>query len=326
MGHESTAINDLIGQVTRKPIQTDRNDWLFGEAPEPTDEMAEDTLPSPSVPAPHPIASPHATHFMRKQTDWRGVMKYLALPLTLFGVVIILLGIYFAKSPSKSAEAHVAHVEAPRVKAVVLPPPPASAPARAEVVPPPAEAPIEPARQVASAELAAAAQPAGSPASRFLAPPPVEQTITAVHAAEPTVAAAPEPIAKVAKPTKAAIKPAAKPRPAPKAKLARHTPPRAKVAPKRATPKVAARDAVAAKPAIDDAPAKAGKGVLSIGSTPPLEVWVDGRSSNAVTPLRVILLAGKHKVTLFDKDHGKAHTFEVEIKPNETLKISKSYQ
>ena len=57
-----------------------------------------------------------------------------------------------------------------------------------------------------------------------------------------------------------------------------------------------------------------------------MEVWVDGRNSNAQTPVRIILLAGKHKVTLFDKEHAKAKSFEIEIKPDQTTKVVKNYQ
>jgi hypothetical protein len=60
-----------------------------------------------------------------------------------------------------------------------------------------------------------------------------------------------------------------------------------------------------------------------VSSSQPREVWVDGRNSKRMTPLRVLLKPGKHKVTLFDKDHGTAKTFEVEIKPDTTTKIAK---
>ena len=329
MGHESTAINDLIGQVTRKPIRRSGDDWLFGEAAEATDSGP--TIDTNNAPAPEHVAgySIAPTHFVRKAIDWQGMRKYLALPATLFGVVIVLLAIYLLKSPSKhAAEVATTHVEAPRTK-------PISAPIIAPVVPPPVEAktpapPVEAAaptvtpieKPVAKTveptrtadKVADAAEPA---AGRFSAP--VEQTITAGHATAPTVAPAVE--AKVAAKPVAAAKPAVAAKKVVPKKLARKPVRVAKVAAKRAPPRVAD-----AKPVADEAPAKDGKGVLSIGSTPPLEVWVDGRNSNAPTPLRVILLAGKHKVTLFDKEHGKAHTFEVEIKPNETLKISKSYK
>ena len=57
-----------------------------------------------------------------------------------------------------------------------------------------------------------------------------------------------------------------------------------------------------------------------------MEVWVDGRNSNAMTPVRIRLLAGKHKVTLFDKQRAKARSFEVRIQPDETTKITKNYE
>jgi hypothetical protein len=36
-------------------------------------------------------------------------------------------------------------------------------------------------------------------------------------------------------------------------------------------------------------------------------------------------LAGTHNITLFDKNTRSAKTFQVEIKPNQTLRVSKSY-
>jgi hypothetical protein len=66
-----------------------------------------------------------------------------------------------------------------------------------------------------------------------------------------------------------------------------------------------------------------GNGALAITSADPREVWVDGRNSRRMTPLRVLLKPGKHKVTLFDKSRGSAKTYDVEIKANETTKLAK---
>jgi hypothetical protein len=68
----------------------------------------------------------------------------------------------------------------------------------------------------------------------------------------------------------------------------------------------------------------AGKGILQLSSSPAMTVWVDGRNSGAETPVKIRLLAGKHKVTLFD--NGKARSFDVEIKPDTTTKITKNYE
>jgi hypothetical protein len=66
-----------------------------------------------------------------------------------------------------------------------------------------------------------------------------------------------------------------------------------------------------------------GNGALAITSAVPREVWVDGRNSKRMTPLRVLLKPGKHTVTLFDKEHGTAKSFQVEIKADTTTKIAK---
>jgi hypothetical protein len=66
-----------------------------------------------------------------------------------------------------------------------------------------------------------------------------------------------------------------------------------------------------------------GNGALAITSVEPREVWVNGRNSHRMTPLRVLLKPGKHKVTLFDKSRGTAKTYDVEIKANETAKLAK---
>jgi hypothetical protein len=85
----------------------------------------------------------------------------------------------------------------------------------------------------------------------------------------------------------------------------------------------AKKQVAAAEPAT---PAKKpGKGMLAITSTPSLEVWVDGKNSHAMTPVRIILLAGNHKVALLDRQKGTVRAFEVEIKPDQTTKVAKSY-
>jgi hypothetical protein len=80
---------------------------------------------------------------------------------------------------------------------------------------------------------------------------------------------------------------------------------------------------VAAAPVAPKSEDLAGNGALAITSGSPREVWVDGRNSKRSTPLRVLLKPGKHTVTLFDKEHGTAKSFDVEIKANATLQVAK---
>jgi hypothetical protein len=419
MAIESTAINDLIAGLQQRPLQRDSDDWLFGERDDATeiDTSREDKATSPfdrSTPAVvslprsfvrQPAAaidyalnrpSSPTTHV---RPNWPSIAKKLALPIGLFSIFVVLLGVYFAKSDGKRVEAKsiapasVESKQAIKVVAAVAP-----APAAATVVPideppvegvkveatveevtaapqveaPQVEAPQVEAAQVAAPQVAApqvaapqvaapkvaapkvaapkvaapkveapkveppvAAAPApsvepGSPASRFLGNG-VEPTIPTVA---PKAAPAPQTVPNLAPPKPTAAPVAAKPAVTSTAKTV------SKRAEKRATAKRAAKASLAVSKARskrqvatasddeeEETPAKPkGKGVLSIASTPAMEVWVDGRNSNAQTPVRIILLAGKHKVTLFDKQHAKAKSFEIVIKPDETTKVVKSYQ
>ena len=179
----------------------------------------------------------------------------------------------------------------------------------------------------------------GSPASRFLAPAPVETTIKATaEKPAPAPTAVPDlPAASATETIVQAPKPAAK---AAAKQVAKKKSARQLRAEKRMAKLRTNKKSVAAAPAADDdeadAPARkrampaadpsGGKGILSIASTPAMEVWVDGRNSKAMTPVRIKLLAGKHKVTLLDKQSAKARSFDVVIKPDETTKVAKSYE
>lgn len=68
-----------------------------------------------------------------------------------------------------------------------------------------------------------------------------------------------------------------------------------------------------------------GKGALQLSSSPAREVWIDGRNTKQMTPQRLTLKPGTHNITLFDKKTRSAKTFQVEIKPNETTRVSKKY-
>jgi hypothetical protein len=401
MAIESTAINDLIAGLQSKPLERDSQDWLFGERDDATeiDTRHEDNATSPfdrsppvgSVPQPfgalpfaaqaftmpqafdYPLHRPSSPTSHVRVTDWSGIAKKLALPIGLFSIVIVLLGVYVAKSDEADGATPkpkvVAAAAAPEAKPVAAP---ALAPIEeANVEPPAVEAPqadvakADETQVVVAVEVSAVEVPAveapkpeaatveapkveapkveapkveapvtvdpGSPASRFLATT-AEPTIPTVAAKAAKAAPAPQTVANLP-PAKPIAKTVAKPT---KKSIAQAR------AEKRAAANRAAKASVAAAKArkkqvaaVDDEdeadqptkPTKAtGKGFLQISSTPAMDVWVDGRNSNAQTPVRIILLAGKHKVTLFDKDHAKAKSFEIEIKPDETTKVVKNYQ
>jgi hypothetical protein len=209
-----------------------------------------------------------------------------------------------------------------------VPAPAATVPAAAAV---PATAavvtPIEAPAAESPKPEAVAVEP-GSPASRFLGTS-AEPTIPTVA---PKAAPAPQTVPDLRAPAVAATPMTKAARPAKKSAAQLRAERRG--AAKRAVKSVAASKARTKKrvavaddeDAEKNAPRPNGKGVLSIASTPSMEVWVDGRNSNAKTPVKIILLAGKHKVTLFDKQKAKAKSFEIEIKPDATTKVVKNYE
>lgn len=208
--------------------------------------------------------------------------------------------------------------------------PPAAEPQTTETtetaVSPPAD---DPAPAPAASDEPVNVEP-GSPASRFLAPPPVETTIPTVAekpAPAPTVVAGLQPPAD--EPPAPALQASTRPAPQ-KAPQRDETSARGRRVRKDATAQRA--KSVAAKPrakrvAAADAPAAStGKGILSIASAPAMEVWVNGRNSKAMTPVRIKLRAGKHVVTLIDKQKGKSRSFPVVIKADETTTVTKRYE
>jgi hypothetical protein len=354
MATESTAINDLISGVQRQPLRREhQDDWLFGspddlfvERGDPTqidpnhDEKSttpyDKATPVPQAASPYPRVrvldypqrsqSP-TTHV--RIANWTNIAKKVALPIGLFSIVVVLLGVYFAKTgDAKSAPAvqvAAASMPAPPAPPSAEPAPmPAATPDVAQVAEPKVEVEAHAVEVVAAPEPVAEAAPSpaqtdvliepGSPASRFL--PTAEPTVPTVPTVAPKAAPAPQTIPDLPPP---AAKPAPVERPVVAKSASRAAPKRTvKAAKPRAQKKVAA--------VAKAAPAKAtGKGVLSLSSTPSMNVWVDGRNSGAQTPVRIILLAGTHKVSLLDRTKGTAKSFDVVIKPDQTTKITKSY-
>ena len=73
-------------------------------------------------------------------------------------------------------------------------------------------------------------------------------------------------------------------------------------------------------------PAAGGTGTLLIGSKPPCEIFIDGKSTGLHTPQKDIKLpSGKHKVTLVNNEYGIKETFSVDIKPDAVEKQIKDY-
>ena len=73
-------------------------------------------------------------------------------------------------------------------------------------------------------------------------------------------------------------------------------------------------------------PAARGQGTLLLGSKPPCDIFIDGKSTGLQTPQRDIKLpAGKHKVTLVNNEFGIKETFAVDIKADATEKQIKDY-
>lgn len=359
MAFESTAINDLVAGLQQKPLGREPSDWLFGESEgglfeeredvtqiDPGAPVAPDIDPMRAVALPRPFAQmpmPMAGTAVARQRsstthvhhlDWRGIAKKLALPIGVVSIISVALGVYFAKTdeaprPTQVASAaNLTHAQAP-APSVAAPAPPA--PSVAAAVEPARVDPVEPAKPepAPAVEPPAAPQPAptvepGSPASRFLAPPPVETTIQTAAKPAPAPTAVPELVAS----TSPAAEPAAEPVRRAVAKRAGKKPAAKAVARKsaRAAKARASRKSVAAASASEARDTRpAGKGVLQITSSPSMQVWVDGRNSKAMTPVRIRLLAGKHRVSLLDNQRGKARSFDVVIKSDETTKISKSY-
>jgi eukaryotic-like serine/threonine-protein kinase len=69
-----------------------------------------------------------------------------------------------------------------------------------------------------------------------------------------------------------------------------------------------------------------GTGTLLLGSKPPCEIFIDGKSTGLSTPQKDIKLpSGKHKVTLINNEYGIKESFSVEIKADVVEKAIKDY-
>ncbi len=65
-------------------------------------------------------------------------------------------------------------------------------------------------------------------------------------------------------------------------------------------------------------------GTLMIGSKPPCKIFIDGKNTGLTTPQRAIKVkAGKHRVTLINKQHGIKVTATVTVKAGQTKRVIK---
>ena len=73
------------------------------------------------------------------------------------------------------------------------------------------------------------------------------------------------------------------------------------------------------------------KPVPALGATCPLTssvpalIYVDGRSTKMMTPQKLSVPAGPHKITLLDPESGKAKPQDVEIVAGKTASIDKRF-
>lgn len=68
-----------------------------------------------------------------------------------------------------------------------------------------------------------------------------------------------------------------------------------------------------------------GPGTVTITSTPPALIYVDGRSTNQMTPKTLTLAPGIHKITLLEVSSRKAKTAEVDVAPGGSAQIAKKF-
>jgi hypothetical protein len=333
MPNENTAIVDLLAGLQARPLQDDpADDVLFAGSrrPDGARRMARGTGAPPNLfemPAPPPLPAPHLAvalpaydrHVSTTRVP-RPSKKLYLIPIGLGVSAAIVVGVFMGGSKTKPAAAAV--VASAKVASGAMPAPQAAKAAAPEAQPMPAAAPT--AQPIEAAAPTVPAAPTVTPIDNALpkdavAPAevvPASSFDAKQEATVPTVATGDN---------KADDAPAA----APAKKKSRKELAREKRAAKRAAKHgtaqrhVAAADNKLEKPQHADDPKLGGNGALKVASSAPREVWVDGRNSKRMTPVRVLLKPGKHKVTLFDKDHGTAKTFEVEIKPNTTTSVTK---
>jgi hypothetical protein len=70
----------------------------------------------------------------------------------------------------------------------------------------------------------------------------------------------------------------------------------------------------------------AGKGTLMLGAKPPCEILIDGKATGLTTPQREIpLSAGRHTITLVNKQHGIRKSFPITVGAGGSTKVVKDF-
>lgn len=73
------------------------------------------------------------------------------------------------------------------------------------------------------------------------------------------------------------------------------------------------------------APKATGPGKLKISSTVPTLIYIDGRSTNLMTPKTLNLSPGSHKITLLELKSRKAKTFDIDIASGSVVTMNKKF-
>jgi hypothetical protein len=283
-----------------------------------------DTVRVNPLPAP-----PHDAPPMRGEL-WAAV-KRLALP---FAGVAILVGVIVGFAIHKSRGS-----SAPEPQPVVMA---VSTPAPVAVV-----ATIEPIEAIAPVPVVASAVAEGSPTVSATGdtigwkPTAVQPTFAATPTVEPIVeTAAVEPASEIEMEPAAVVKQSPRSRRkaarvAPKAKRVAVVAPAPKVvAPKASSKRVATRaaddDEIAAAIAAPVKGAKTsvkgtGPGTVTITSSPAALIYIDGRSTNQMTPKTLTLPAGAHKITLLEIRSRKAKTQDIDVAAGGSLSVAKKF-
>ena len=116
----------------------------------------------------------------------------------------------------------------------------------------------------------------------------------------------------VAAPEPVEAKPEPKPEPEPKREAKKE---------RKAEPKPA-RVAKADRPQSENK--SSGKGTLMLAAKPPCDIFIDGKKTGLTTPQRDLdLAAGKHKVTLVNREHRIKESFSVTVKAGQSVRVVK---
>jgi hypothetical protein len=79
------------------------------------------------------------------------------------------------------------------------------------------------------------------------------------------------------------------------------------------------------KPATSSQPKGTGPGKLMVSSSIPTLIYVDGRSTNLMTPKTLNLSAGSHKITLLELKSRKAKTVDIDVASGAVAKLDKKF-